>query len=314
MTVLNSAIWQDEPGWLEKKRQLATMLAGRFPHQDGQEQWLTVWRDQPKTAGMATGLISHDSDYVARPLSQAVNEYSEMLQENLMEKAIPWQDGQLNAAHLARIDGGQFIYVPDGVKLDGPIKLAPNLSGTNPHHVIIVGAHSTLSIEETARLTNPGAVYAGTELLVGTGARVTYRQFNQFTGQRARQAVHCYQAQGSRVELAYGQDSATDVTTSLYSFLDGQQTHWTADAVLRVRTGTHQECRPVLDGYGQGTTGRLRVWGQAADTAGLQLAHLTTGSGEPLDMAEQRNLVTPDRGLGTLLPANSWLKNKFADA
>ena len=177
MTVLNSAIWQDEPGWLEKKRQLATMLAGRFPHQDGQEQWLTVWRDQPKTAGMAIGLISHDSDYVARPLSQAVNEYSEMLQENLMEKAIPWQDGQLNAAHLARIDGGQFIYVPDGVKLDESIKLAPNLSGTNPHHVIIVGAHSTVSIEETARLTNPGAVYAGTELLVGTGARVTYRQF-----------------------------------------------------------------------------------------------------------------------------------------
>lgn len=314
MTALNSAIWQDEPGWLEKKRQLATMLAGRFPHQDGQEQWLTVWRDQPKTAELATDLISHDGDYVARPLSQAVNEYSEMLQENLMEKAIPWQDGQLNAAHLARIDSGQFIYVPDGVKLDGPIKLAPNLSGTNPHHVIIVGAHSTVSIEETARLTNPGAVYAGTELLVGTGARVTYRQFNCFTGKRARQAVHCYQAQGSRVELAYGQDSATDVTTSLYSFLDGQQTHWTADAVLRVRTGTHQECRPVLDGYGQGTTGRLRVWGQAADTEGLQLAHLTTGSGEPLDMAEQRNLITLDRDLGTLLPADSWLKNKFDDA
>lgn len=314
MTDLNSAIWQDEPGWLQKKRQLATMLAGRFPKQDGQKQWLAAWRGTKPIISAATGLISHNGDYVAQPLSQAVNGYSEMLQENLMEKAIPWQDGQLNAAHLARIDGGQFIYVPDNTTLTAPIEFAPTLAGTNPHNVIIVGAHSQVTITETARLTDPGVVFAGTELLVGTGAAVTYRQCNHFTGQRAWQAVHCYQAQSSRVRLAYGQESATDVTTSLYSFLDGQQTKWQAMVALQVPMGAHQECRPLLDGYGQGTAGDLRLWGQTTAPEELELAHLKTGSGEPLKMTEKQVRLTTGQDLASHLPDGSWLKNKFADA
>lgn len=314
MTELNSAIWPDEPGWLQKKRQLATLLSGRFPEQSGQVQWLAAWRGTKPVVSAATGLVSHDGAYVARPLSQAVNEYSEMLQENLMEKAIFWQDGQLNAAHLARIDGGQFIYVPDDTVLTTPIELAPTLAGANPHNVIIVGAHSQVTIAETARLTNPGAVFAGTELLIGTGARVTYRQCNSFAGQRAWQAVHCYQAQGSQVHLAYGQGSPTDVTTSLYSFLDGQQTTWQATVALQVSMGAHQECRPLLDGYGQGTTGSLQLWGQATTPAALDLAHLKTGSGEPLKITEHQVRLTPDQDLIAQLPAGSWLKNKFANA
>lgn len=314
MTELNSAIWQDEPGWLQKKRQLAMMLAGRFPKQADQEQWLAAWQGTKPIVSAATGLVSHDGDYVARPLSQAVNEYSEMLQENLMEKAIPWQDGQLNAAHLARIDGGQFIYVPDNMDLTMPIEFAPTLAGTNPHNVIIVGAHSQVTITETARLTNPGVVFAGTELLVGTGATVIYRQCNQFAGQRAWQAVHCYQAQGARVCLEYGQGSGTDVTTSLYSFLDGQQTKWQATVALQVPRGAHQKCRPLLDGYGQGTAGDLQLWGQSMTPADLDLDHLKTGSGEPLAIAERQVRLTPDQNLASQLPAASWLKNKFANA
>lgn len=314
MAELNSAIWQQEPGWLQKKRQLATMLRARFTKQDDQDDWLGSWQGEQRRAGQSTGLVSHDGDYVAQPLSQAVNEYSEMLQENLMEKAIFWQDGQLNAAHLSRIDGGQFIYVPDGTALTAPIELAPTMTGENPHNVFIVGAGSQVTIQETAQLTNPGSVYAGTEILVGTGATVTYRQFNHFAGQRALQAVHVYQAQGSQFHLAYGQSSATDVTTSLYSFLDGQQTKWTADVALQVPAGAHQECRPVLDGYGQETTGRLYVWGQSATPADLKLDHFKVGSGEPLDIAEEVKRLAPDSAFNDLLPAASWLKNKFERA
>lgn len=314
MTDLNNAVWRNEPGWLQKKRQLASILMERFPQQTGQEQWLKAWSSQTKVVNRGTNLVSHDGDYVVQPLSKAVNEYSEMLQENLMEKAISWQDGQLNAAHLARIDGGQFVYVPDDVVLNDPIVIAPTMPGTNPHNVIIVGAHSRVVIDETAQFINPGAVYAGTELLVGTEAQVTYRQFNRFVGRRARQAVHCYQAQGSWVKLRYGQGSATDVTNSLYSFLDGRQTRWTAKVALRVPAGAHQECRPILDGYGVETVGRLQVWGQADTAADLQLAHLTTGSGEPLNIAQHQERLTLNEDLSTRLPAGSWLKNKFTDA
>lgn len=311
MADLNSAIWQQEPGWLQKKRQLATMLRARFPQQDNQTDWLGAWQDEQAKSRHSTGLITHSGDYIAQPLSQAVNEYSEMLQENLMEKAIFWQDGQLNAAHLARIDSGQFIYVPNETTLTVPIAFAPTLDGENPHNVIIVGAGSRVTIQETTQMTNTGAVYAGTELLVGNGATVTYRQFNHFAGKRALQAVHIYQAQGSQVHLEYGQASATDLTTSLYSFLDGRQTQWTADVALRVPGEAHYECRPVLDGYGQGTASHLHLWGQSTTPADLQLDHLKTGSGEPLAITEQLKRLAPENAIADALPAASWLKNKF---
>lgn len=314
MADLNSAIWQQEPGWLQKKRQLATMLRARFPQQDNQDDWLGRWKGEQAKAGQSAGLITHSGDYVAQPLNQAVNEYSEMLQENLMEKAIFWQDGQLNAAHLARIDSGQFIYVPNETTLTVPIEFAPTLDGGNPHNVIIVGAGSQVTIQETAQMTNSGAVYAGTELLVGNRATVIYRQFNRFAGKRALQAVHIYQAQGSQVHLEYGQTSATDLTTSLYSFLDGQQTQWTADVALNVPGGVHHECRPVLDGYGQGTAGHLHLWEQSATLTDLQVDHLKTGSGEPLAITEQVKRVAPENAIADALPTASWLKNKFEHA
>lgn len=314
MADLNSAIWQREPGWLQKKRQLATILRARFPQQDNQGDWLGAWKDEQVQFGHSTGLVTHNGDYIAQPLSQAVNEYSEMLQENLMEKAIFWQDGQLNAAHLSRIDSGQFIYVPNETTLTTPIEFAPTLDGENPHNVIIVGAGSQVTIQETAQMTNSGAVYAGTELLVGNGAMVTYRQFNHFAGKRALQAVHIYQAQGSQVHLEYGQVSATNLTTSLYSFLDGRQTQWTANVALRVPGGSRYECRPVLDGYGQGTAGHLHLWGKSAAPTDLQLDHLKTSSGEPLAITEQLKRLAPENAIADALPATSWLKNKFEHA
>ena len=103
-------IWKQEPAWLEKKRQLAVLLQSRFPTLPTQEEWGDSW--QKGTTGMSRGWLSLQEDSLtAMPLEEAVNEYSTLLQENLMEKAIFWQDSQLAAMHLANIDCGQFICV-----------------------------------------------------------------------------------------------------------------------------------------------------------------------------------------------------------
>jgi Fe-S cluster assembly protein SufD len=310
MAELTSAVWQNEPGWLQKKRQLAGMLQGRFPEQDQQDEWLKAWQE-PVIPGPATGWLNCDGDYVAQPLAQAVNNYSQMLQENLAEKALSWQEGQLNAAHLSRIDGGQFIYVPDETTIEGPIKLAPVLGLHNPHTVIIVGAGAQVTIEETARVECGQPVFAGVEILMGTGARVRYRQFNQFNCPRALQALHAYQAQGSQLRVEYGQASAAKVTTSLYSFLDGAHANWDAQAAIQVPHGSQQEIRPVLDGYGQGTQGRFKLWGQAEEDDDLILHELRTGSGEPLELDDSQDRLAAGERLDDRLPTGSWLKNKF---
>lgn len=310
MAELTGAVWPNEPGWLQKKRQLAGMLRERFPKQDQQDELLKAWQE-PITPGQSTGWLTHDGDYVAQPLSQAVNNYSQMLQENLAEKALSWQAGQLNAAHLSRIDGGQFIYVPDKAVIEKPIELAPTLSLQNPHTLIIVGAGARVIIQETMTVNCMQPVFAGVEVLLGTGAQVRYRQFNHFDCPRAFQALHAYQAHGSRLKIEYGQASAAFVSTSLYSFLDGAHTSWDAQAAVQVNCGGHQVIRPVLDGYGQGSRGQFELWGQAMNSDDLTLHELRTGSGEPLHLADSQMLVAPGKRLGDRLPVGSWLKNKF---
>ena len=80
-------IWKQEPAWLEKKRQLAVLLQSRFPTLPTQEEWGDSW--QKGTTGMSRGWLSLQEDSLtAMPLEEAVNEYSTLLQENLMEKAM----------------------------------------------------------------------------------------------------------------------------------------------------------------------------------------------------------------------------------
>ena len=65
-----------------------------------------------------------------------------------MEKAVRWQDNQLNALHLALMDTGKFIYVPDETKLEKPLKIELVTRSNNPHNLIIVGAGAQVTIIE----------------------------------------------------------------------------------------------------------------------------------------------------------------------
>ena len=132
---------QGQPDWLQKKRSLAIMLQKRFPLANQQQAWLAKWQEPELVTNDESSLLNHDGDdFVALPINMAVQKYPELLQENLMEKAVRWQDNQLNALHLALMDTGQFIYVPDETKLEKPLKVGLVTRSNNPHNLIIVGA------------------------------------------------------------------------------------------------------------------------------------------------------------------------------
>lgn len=303
---LDSALWSDEPDWLQKKRQLATMLKGRFPKTFHQDEWLREWR-QPVT-NASTNLLNQATGFTALPLETAVNQYSEMLQENLMEKAINWQENQLNAAHLANIDGGQFIYVADNYRSEIPIVFQPTFTGTNPHNVIIVGANSQVVIQEEANFNGSAPTFAGTELLLGTNAQVTYRVSNKYHGSLTYQAIHAYQAHGSELSLELGIVSKQQVTTSLYSFLDGQATKWHGQVALSAQENARLKLTPVLDGFGNKTAGHLDLWTQSKLPEQLTLAKLQAGSGEPLSLSENDIAIASEDSFTSTLPADLWLR------
>lgn len=299
--------WTTEPDWLQKKRQLAILLQSRFPAVANQDQWLTAWQTH-ESVGDGKWLEEQDG-YVALPLAKAVNQYSGILQENLMEKAIDWQENQLNAVHLARIDSGQFIYVPDDYQGTVPISFAPETNSNNPHNVIMIGANSRVIIEERVQFKSPTALFAGTEILLGTNSQVEYRLANVYQGARSYQAVHAYQAHGSTLNLSLRIAGQHDITTSLNSFLDGKKTHWMANVVLQAQAArAHQTFLPVLDGFGQETSGRLHLWTQAADKGQFSLSQLRTGSGEPLDLHEQVEYLSSAAELRSVATYDSWLK------
>lgn len=298
-------MWSNEPDWLQKKRQLAQALGGRFPKIDQQEKWLP-WQTAPS---QTTGWLDHQGNYAAQPLATAVNTYSELLQENLMEKAVRWQDNQLFAAHLSRIDAGQFIYVPDNCQLPAPIRLAPQGIAANPHNVIIVGANSQVTIEETMRLKSAQPLFAATELLLGAGARVVYRRADELRAPAIYSAVHAYQARGAQLLTRMVVANEGDVTLSLANFLDGAASTWDSSVLLQPGRYGRQAFHPVVDGYGAGSHASLTTYIDQLTSDQVKHDQFQTGSGEPLPVTE-KTILKAKQGAGWQ-SADPWLNRYF---
>lgn len=291
-------IWQKEPAWLEKKRQLAAMLQSRFPASPRQEEWLSSWQKRP--ISRSNGWLSlHEDNLIAMPLEQAVNEYSTLLQENLMEKAIFWQDNQLAAAHLANIDSGQFIYLRPQIVRERPIVFRPQLNSANSHNIIIISAGVKVVIDE--RMVNDTLLpaYEATEILLGANAHVTYRQSNRSTSSNIYRAIHAYQAHGSTLQLEIASQAQNKAIVDLYSFLDGQNTQWTATTALK---GT-QHLTALVDGFGKDTSASLT---QYRDSETVTADPFKVKAGEPLAIREDTY------SLKELTSGNSWLKQIMA--
>lgn len=285
-----NGIWADEPGWLKKKRQLATVFNDRFPRYNHQERWLP-WR---LSTCQTTGWLTIQNHYVAQPLAKAVKQYSELLQENLMEKAMRWQENQLFAAHLSHIDVGQFIYVPDNCQLSVPVRLSPMGMATNPHNVIIVGTNAQVIIEENMRLKSPQPMFAATELLLGNGASVTYRRVDSMRAPLIFSAVHAYQARGAHLSTKLAVINEGEVTISLASFLDGDNSAWDAGALLQPGQYGKQSLYPIVSGHGTASRAHLTSYVDQSTGGKVTVNDFRTNSDKSLSITNK--LITKSVG------------------
>ena len=277
--------WAGEPAWLTKKRQLAQVLQGRLPKFSGQERWLP-WQVEPD-GYQEDWLVHRDRDFTAAPLAQAVGDYSALLQENLMEKGISWQDNQLFAAHLANLDGGQFIYVPSGHEIALPITFAPRGMMTNPQNVIIVGAHSKVTLVEKMMVKSAQPLFTDTAILVGANARVQFTQVNQLRAPVIFQGLSLYQARGAQVETKLTMENEGDVTIKLSNFLDGDGSQWTATAMLNPRRYGEYHFSPQVDGFGKDSQATLTTYLDERQGGSVTREPFKPTSGEPSKTSER---------------------------
>lgn len=283
-----------QPAWLQKKRSLAVMLKSRFKLVPGQQSFIDAWQDsQLLTESEPSYQLHLGQDYVALPLQKAVLQYPELLQENLMEKAVRWQDNQLNAMHLAMMDAGQFVYVPDQHHLSAPLQFNLQSNSQNPHNLIIVGAGAEVTIEEHSQYQNPEPTYGATEILVGTGATVHFRQVEHFRANQVRHAIHVYQARQANVTIAVVTPRGQEAYSSLYSFLDGNNSQWTVDLVAMAEHEQQVQVTSLVDGYGANTAATVNEWGWQSADSHIDFGKLATVDEEPLALTQHTILGQP---------------------
>ena len=273
------------PYWLMKKRQLAVLLQERFKSTPAAEKIMAAWLKNPclaqldqsvdeqakleKAATDADDEVKMAAGWVNLPLFAAANVYPELLQENLMEKAISWQDSQLNAMHLALLNGGRFIYIPDGTIVKEPIELTVDCPLPNYHNLVIVGAGAQATIVEHQTATGSQPAYFGTELLLGDGARVDYYQSNRFAATQNHQAVRAYQAQHSVLNMYLALFDEHDLTTDFYANLDGQDGEAEIKMVTIANDQQVQDVQTQILNHGPHTVGNIVQNGVTKDKAVL---------------------------------------------
>ena len=264
------------PDWLMKKRQLAVLLQERFKSTPAAEKIMAAWLENPSLAQLeqaadeqadadqVKAAVPSTTGWVNLPLFAAANAYPELLQENLMEKAISWQDSQLNAMHLALLNGGRFIYIPDGTIVKEPIELTIDCPLPNYHNLVIVGAGAQATIVEHQTATGRQP-----ELLLGDGARVDYYQSNRFSAVQNHQAVRAYQAQHSVLNMYLALFDEHDLTTDFYTNLDGQGGEAEIKMVTIASGQQVQDVQTQILNHGPHTVGNIVQNGVAKDKAVL---------------------------------------------
>lgn len=260
---------ENQPAWLQKKRQLALMLADRLATDHWQTPLLTNWQQHPDLTIEKEQVTTTPEGYVDLPLFVAARQYPELLQENLMEKAIDWQANKINALHLALLNGGRFIYVPNNTIVEKPVEI--NLTGAkcNYHNLIIVGANSQVTIVEHERAKSQAPTYLGTEILLGDSAHVSYYQSNHFTAEHNWQSVRAYQAADSLLDLYCALFDRHHLYGDFHTNLDGDGSN--ANFKM-VGIGTHdqlQEINTRIDNHGLHTDGEILQNGVVKDDAVL---------------------------------------------
>ena len=255
----------NQPAWLQKKRQLAAQLAANFPNNAFEQAILDHWQSVDLTEADDGQGDCSTNDYVDLPLFAASAKYSELLQENLMEKAISWQDSRLNALHMALLNGGRFVYVPDGKVVKDPIELKVTCQQSNYHNLVIVGANAQVTIVEQQTGASSVPTFFGTELLLGDGAVVNYYQSNHFTAQNNWQATRAYQAADSQLNVYTAFFDGHDLYTDTFTSLDGDGSQ--ADVKTVAISNGHQrsEVHTRIDNHGLHTNGMIQQNGVALD-------------------------------------------------
>jgi Fe-S cluster assembly protein SufD len=244
--------------------------AGRLVSLNGQALWHEV-----APALVAQGVVFTD-------MASAVREHPDLVQRHFMTECVAPSDSparlsrgddKFAALHGALWNGGAFIYVPKGVRVDRPFEIVVGLDGEGsaifPHTLIVAERESVVTvIEDSLSLNSAKQAFAGgvTEIIAGDGAQVTYADLQRWGEHvfsfNTRRALH---HPNSRVLWEIGQLGSRLSKTYVDSILSGDGASTRFNGVYFVNGRQHIDLDTLMHHSGRGTAGDLLIKGAAQE-------------------------------------------------
>lgn len=208
-TLLPEAIGAGEPGWLADRRREAWALRRELPAPDrAQHRWRYVDPERleagdlplvpfapagaavvdPALAGVEVVRGTTESRIRLSPAAQAEGVVAldlrtaardrEGLVRELLGRLVEAGESRFAALNTALWDGGVFVHVPGGVRLDGPVLLRTETADAGlqlPRTLVVIGAGAeVMLVDESAGVSPAGTplVHGVLELVAGDGSHV----------------------------------------------------------------------------------------------------------------------------------------------
>lgn len=129
-------------------------------------------------------LPKYSGKVVLLPLSEALKKYEGLVKERLFTK-FKYDQNKFTALHLAFLNSGVFIYVPDDVEITEPIYIVNEVQSENAgifaHNLILIGRNSHITIVEENHccLGDEYAVVTNvSEIFGGEGSKINFISIN----------------------------------------------------------------------------------------------------------------------------------------
>src|SRR5262249_11103881 len=117
---------------------------------------------------------------IFQTLERAMVEHEELFRRHFMSQRAILGSAKFAALHEAFVRSGVFLYVPRGVEVEAPLETFHWLHAAGgaifPHTLVVAEEMSKVTLVENFRstATSPGFACGVNDLIVGSGAKVTY--------------------------------------------------------------------------------------------------------------------------------------------
>ncbi|NJP38293.1 Fe-S cluster assembly protein SufD [Alkalicoccus luteus] len=208
-------------------------------------------------------------------MATAVKEHGDLVQKYFMQDAVSSDEHSLTAAHAALLNGGAFIYVPEGVEVEAPLQAIfahEGSFGLFNHVLIVAEANSRLTYIENYLSEGSGdAAVANivSEVYVGDGAVVRYGAVDNLTDSVTTYVNRRGYVSGIDAKLywALGQMNDGNTVSENTTYLHGQGSYGDTKTVSIGRGKQIQNFTTNVIHFGKDTDGQILKHGVMKEAA-----------------------------------------------